>query len=100
MPTFLELNMSTRKDKKMVFKMENPKRTIHFGSKTSRTYVEGASKEDRLNYIKRHRVRENWDEINAGSLSRFLLWGDSEVSSGYSSVQLFPYVFSKVFNKV
>ena len=61
MPTFLELNMSTRKDKKMVFKMENPKRTIHFGSKTSRTYVEGASKEDRLNYIKRHKVRENWD---------------------------------------
>ena len=80
MPTFLELNMSTRKDKKMVFKMENPKRTIHFGSKTSRTYVEGASKEDRLNYIKRHKVRENWDENNAGSLSRFLLWGDSVLS--------------------
>ena len=81
MPTFLELNMSTRKDKKMVFKMENPKRTIHFGSKTSRTYVEGASKEDRLNYIKRHKVRENWDEINAGSPSRFLLWGDSVLLS-------------------
>ena len=81
MPKFLELNMSTRKDKKMVFKMENPKRTIHFGSKTSRTYVEGASKEDRLNYIKRHRVREKWDEINAGSLSRFLLWGDSVLLS-------------------
>ena len=84
MPTFLELNMSTRKDKKMVFKMENPKRTIHFGSKTSRTYLEGASKEDRLNYIKRHKVRENWDEINAGSLSRFcsfLLWGDSVLLS-------------------
>ena len=81
MPTFLELNMSTRKDKKMVFKMENPKRTIHFGSKTSRTYVEGASKQDRINYIKRHKVRENWDEINAGSLSRFLLWGDSVLLS-------------------
>ena len=77
MPTFLELSLSPRKDKKMVFKMENPKRTIHFGSKTSITYVEGASKEDRLNYIKRHKVRENWNEINAGSLSRFLLWGDS-----------------------
>jgi hypothetical protein len=42
--------------------MENPKRTIHFGSKTSVTYVEGASKEDRLNYLKRHKVRENWNE--------------------------------------
>mgnify|MGYP004292366017 CR=1 FL=1 len=61
--------------------MENPKRTIHFGSKTSRTYVEGASKQDRINYIKRHKVRENWDEINAGSLSRFLLWGDSVLLS-------------------
>jgi len=77
MPTFKELNMSPRKDKKLVFRMENPKRTIHFGSKKSQTFVEGASRDKRDKYIKRHKVRENWEEINAGSLSRFLLWGDS-----------------------
>ncbi len=81
MPTFLELNVSPRKDKKLVFKMKNPERTIHFGSKNSRTYVEGATKQQRLNYIKRHKVRENWNEINPGSLSRFLLWGDSVLIS-------------------
>jgi len=81
MPTFKELHLSPRRDKKLVFKMENPKKTIHFGSKDSQTYVEGASERKRLNYIKRHKVRENWDEINAGSLSRFLLWGDSVLIS-------------------
>ena len=81
MPTFKELHLSPRRDKKLVFKMENPKKTIHFGSKDSQTYVEGASEQQRLNYIKRHKVRENWDEINAGSLSRFLLWGDSVLIS-------------------
>ena len=81
MPTFKELHLSPRRDKKLVFKMENPEKTIHFGSKDSQTYVEGASEQQRLNYIKRHKVRENWDEINAGSLSRFLLWGDSVLIS-------------------
>ena len=61
--------------------VNNPKKTIHFGSKKSQTYVEGASKEKRLNYIKRHKPRENWNEINAGSLSRYLLWGDSVLIS-------------------
>jgi hypothetical protein len=50
--------MSPRKDKKLMFKMDDPKKN-HFGSKTSKTYVEGASKEKRLNYIKRHKPREN-----------------------------------------
>ena len=81
MPTFLKIDVSPRKDKKLVFKMDNPKKTIHFGSKTSQTYVEGATKEKRLNYIKRHKPRENWNEINAGSLSRYLLWGDSVLIS-------------------
>ena len=81
MPTFLEIKMSPRKDKKLLFKMDNPKQTFHFGSKASQTYVEGASEEKRLNYIKRHKPRENWDEINPGSLSRYLLWGDSAIFS-------------------
>ena len=40
-----------RKDKKLVFRMENPKRTIHFGSKKSQTFVEGASRDKRDKYI-------------------------------------------------
>ena len=32
---------------------------------------------ERANYIKRHKVNEDWTKVNPGSLSRFLLWGDS-----------------------
>ena len=81
MPSFLGIDVSNRKDKKLVFSMDNPKRTFHFGSKHSQTYVEGASQRKRDNYIKRHRIRENWDEVNAGSLSRYLLWGDNVLIS-------------------
>ena len=73
MPTFLEIKMSPRKDKKLLFKMDNPKQTFHFGSKASQTYVEGASKEKRLNYIKRHKPRENWDEITLDYETYFLV---------------------------
>ena len=31
----------------------------------------------RINYFKRHLVNEIWNQINAGSLSAGILWGDS-----------------------
>ena len=49
----------------------------NFGSKNASTYIDNKDKKKRENYIKRHQVREDWDEVNPGSLSRFLLWGDS-----------------------
>ena len=52
-------------------------KTIHFGSKGSQTYLDHKDKTKRENYIARHKSRENWDEINAGSLSKHLLWGKS-----------------------
>jgi len=60
-----------------IYKDDNKGRIIHFGSGVSETYVEGATKEKREAYISRHKVNENWNEINPGSLSRFILWGDS-----------------------
>lgn len=60
-----------------IYKEDNKGRIIHFGSETSQTYVEGASEDKRKAYIARHKVNENWNEINAGSLSRYILWGDS-----------------------
>jgi hypothetical protein len=52
-------------------------RTIHFGLKAGQTYIDHQDKKKRENYIKRHQVNEDWTTPNAGSLSRFLLWGDS-----------------------
>ena len=71
---------SNRKGKKyeIVFMKDNGKTlTIHFGSKTSKTYLDHKDKTKRSNYIARHAPNERWDEVNAGSLSRYILWGDS-----------------------
>lgn len=69
------LKKSPRKDKRFVIQIDNKK--IHFGAKNGFTYIDGASDKTRENYLKRHRVNENWDDVNAGSLSRFILWGDT-----------------------
>jgi hypothetical protein len=67
---------STRKDKRFeaIFKDGT---SIHFGSKNGSTYIDHGDKIKRENYIKRHQVNEDWNTINAGSLSRYILWGDS-----------------------
>jgi len=78
MPILIYFGKSKRKDKKKVMIFRNPSMNIHFGSNISKTYVEGASKKTRDNYLKRHRPRENWDKINAGSASAIILWGKSK----------------------
>ena len=76
----IDIKPSDKKTKKLkiVLSLDGKKKTFHFGSKKSITYVEGATKKKKENYIKRHQVREDWNEINNGSLSRFILWGDSK----------------------
>jgi hypothetical protein len=74
---FISLEKSNKPDKKLVIKFSEPNKTIHFGSKNSSTYLDHHDKHKRSNYLKRHKVNENWNQINAGSLSKWLLWGDS-----------------------
>lgn len=51
---------------------------IHFGAAGSQTYLDNHDKTKRENYLKRHKVNENWNNpATAGALSRHLLWGDS-----------------------
>ena len=72
---FISLKQSSKPNKKYVIKFSEPKKIIHFGSKNSSTYLDHKDKTKRENYLKRHKANENWDDINAGSLSAFLLWG-------------------------
>ena len=74
---FISLEKSNKPNKKLVITFSEPKLTIHFGSKNSSTYLDHHDKHKRSNYLKRHMVNENWDQVNAGSLSAYLLWGDS-----------------------
>ena len=59
-----------------VFTLDNGKtKNVKFG--TSSNYLTNPDKteKDRQAYIKRHQVRENWnDPTSRGALSRFILW--------------------------
>jgi hypothetical protein len=74
---FISLTPSTSEGKKYRIIFSNPPKTIHFGSKGSSTYLDHKDIAKRKAYIARHRVNEDWTKINAGSLSRFILWGNS-----------------------
>ena len=74
---FISLTKSPNPEKKYKIVFSEPSKTIHFGSKYSKTYLDHKDKNKREAYIARHKVNEDWTEINAGSLSRFLLWGNS-----------------------
>ena len=66
---------SDRKGKRFMVNIKG--KTIHFGSDIGETYIDHKDKVKRKNYIARHSIGEDWNKINAGSLSRFLLWGNS-----------------------
>lgn len=53
-------------------------KTIHFGSAGMDDYTKTKDKAQRQRYLDRHRRRENWKVPDtAGSLSRWILWGNS-----------------------
>ena len=74
---FISLEKSNKPNKKLVITFSEPNLTIHFGSKNSSTFLDHHDKVKRSNYLKRHKVNEDWNQINAGSLSAYILWGDS-----------------------
>ncbi len=74
---FISLEKSNKSNKKLVIKFSEPNRTIHFGSKYSSTYLDHHDQHKRSNYLKRHMVNEDWGNVNAGSLSAYILWGST-----------------------
>ena len=74
---FISLEKSNKPNKKLVITFSEPNLTIHFGSKNSSTFLDHHDKVKRSNYLKRHKVNEDWNQINAGSLSAYILWGNT-----------------------
>lgn len=71
------IEKSNRKGKRLMATYANGK-IVHFGQAGGKTYLEEGDKAKRAAYLARHEKRENWnDPFSAGSLSRYLLWGDS-----------------------
>lgn len=77
----LQIKQSQSKNKRFKAILKNKagkEQTIQFGAKDGNTYIDHKDETKRKNYIKRHKaLGENWNDINAGSLSRYILWGDS-----------------------
>jgi len=73
----MEIYESNRKGKRFAAVFSDGTIT-HFGLDAGTTFIDVGNREMRKNYIARHRVREDWtDPKKAGTLSRFLIWGDS-----------------------
>lgn len=72
------LTKSTRPNKKLKVVITNAygkMKTIHFGQRGSRTYLDHKDIDIKFAYIKRHKKRENWnDPYTAGFWSRWILW--------------------------
>ena len=78
--TRLEILVSTSKHYKYdaIFTKKGKTTKISFGDPRYEDYTQHHDKKRRDLYIVRHRPRENWDDpMTAGSLSRYILWGDS-----------------------
>ena len=73
---FISLEKSNKPNKKLVITFTEPDLTIHFGSKNSSTFLDHHDKVKRSNYLKRHKANENWDQVNAESLSAYIYYGD------------------------
>jgi len=77
----LVITKSTSKGKKytaVFHEGSGTRKTIHFGSSNHEDYTTHHDKERRQRYLGRHRKNENWaSPMSAGSLSRWILWGDS-----------------------
>lgn len=74
----MEITDSNRKNKRFLATFATGEK-IHFGQRDGNTYVDHNDKKKREAYLARHGAgREDWaSPFNAGSLSRWILWGPS-----------------------
>ena len=87
MKELIEFKPSTREGKKymMILNIDGKGKTLLFGSATSKTYLDHGDKNKREAYLKRHAPNEDWDNINAGSASRFVLWNHKTLDKSLKS---------------
>lgn len=80
----VKITKSNREDKRFraVFS-GNGSKTVHFGSKNGKTFIDHQDRTKRRNYIKRHgALAEDWSVPDtAGSLSRWILWEKPDLNS-------------------
>ena len=86
--TTYKLEKSNRKNKKYKISSDEPKRTIHFGAKGYEDYTIHRDKQRKKMYIKRHKKREDWTDIDtAGFWARYILWNKLSLEESVNDVQ-------------
>ena len=83
------LKKSNRKNKKYSAILFNNKKikTLHFGQYGASDYTRHKDDERKERYIKRHKKRENWNELNPGSFSRWILWNKKTLSASIKDME-------------
>ncbi len=85
------LTKSDKADKKFKVKITegNKVKTIHFGNKGSLDFTSGKrTEQERLNYLKRHSVREDFNNIfSAGAWSANALWNKKTLQSSLKDME-------------
>ena len=79
MKVVIKKSTNPKKKYMAVFYDNNKKKvkTTHFGSSGMSDYTKHKDKSRKRRYLTRHRDREKWnDYMSAGSLSRYILWGE------------------------
>jgi len=82
------LQRSKRKDKRYVIIMNGMKH--NFGLKGGKTFIDGRTEKERLNYLARHKVNENWEKSGihtAGFWSRWILWNKPTIEQSIKNVE-------------
>ena len=95
MVKLISIRTSKQKDKKWTatFQLDNGReKKTRFGQKNASDYTLGASIDKRNSYRARHKGDNLHDPLSAGSLSYYILWGDSR------SMQENIKQFKKKFN--
>ena len=75
-----------------IFDNDGRTKTTHFGAAGFKDFIQ-YSKEDKVEagvrkslYLARHKKTENWnDPTSAGSLSRYILWGEPTLAASIKS---------------
>jgi len=75
----MKIEKSTRKGKRFVAIFDDGTK-VHFGARGASTYIDGKrTEQERNNYLKRHNVREDFNNPkSAGALSARILWGQTK----------------------
>ena len=80
------LSESHRQDKK--FQVVVNGKVIHFGQKGYEDFTIHKDKKRLMNYIKRHKKNENWNDFNsAGFYSRWLLWNKPTLEESMDDIK-------------